>query len=125
VLDEHDGIGARQIEAEAANVGGQEEAVDRRVGVERLDDGVPVLRGRTAVEAHVRHARHRLPKEVVLDEVEHLPDLAEDEHPVRRRGSVVQRGRLGRRRADAAVEEDLPVRRRSTCHKQTHAGART
>ena len=68
-----------EVESESTDVRREEEAVDRRVRVERLDDGVALRDVCRAVHAHVRDGRHRGAEEVVLDDVEHLLELAEED----------------------------------------------
>lgn len=63
---------------------GQQQAINTRIGIERLDDRVSLHRVRRTVEAHVRHTRHMLLEEVVLDDIDHLSYLAENEHAVLR-----------------------------------------
>ena len=90
VLHEDDRVGAREREAEAADLRREQQHVDARVGIECLHDAVALLRRHAAVEAHVRHVGHVAAEEVVLDDVEHLLDLAEDQD------AMLRHSRLGR-----------------------------
>lgn len=125
VLDEDDSISARQIETETADVRRKQEDVDRRVGIEGLDDAMALSRRCTAVHAHVRHARHVATQQLVFDEVEHLANLTKDEDAMRCRCAIVECVCVGRRSTDTAVEKDLPVRHmspgawRATEHERT------
>jgi hypothetical protein len=109
MLDEDDRVGARQVKAEPADVRRQEKAVDGRVGVECLTDGVALRDVGRAVEPHVRDGRHELAEEVVLDDVEHHLLLTEDEGAMLR-NCLVRAAVRRARSTDAAVEQDLSVK---------------
>ena len=79
MIHEDDGVRSSQVQTEASNARGQEEHVNARVIVERLNNGMTFPRVGGAVHAHVRHGGHELRKEVPLDQVKHRSELAEDE----------------------------------------------
>jgi len=80
VLDKDDSVGTRERETKPTDMRCEQQAVNARVRIEGLDDGVPLRRLGVAVQPHVGHRRHVLPEEVVFDDFDHLLHLAEDEH---------------------------------------------
>eukprot|EP00961_Rhodomonas_salina_P244099 3298208-Rhodomonas_salina.2 len=116
VLDEDDGVGARQVEPQPPDVRGQEQHVDGRVAVELLLHlEAPRVR-RPAVHAQVRHRRHARAEQILFDDVQHHLHLAEDQHSVLRPGpppvrpEPVRPGHGLALHADPAVPEQLSQR---------------
>jgi hypothetical protein len=139
VLHKDDRIRPRQIQPEPSDLGRQQQHVDARIGIERLDDAVSFGGVGRPIETHVREGGEMAGEEVGLDDVEHGLELAEDEDSMLGRGGEGEgvgfggSGRAGARRggfgvADAAVEEDLPKRRRervSFCLESRGTGGET
>lgn len=78
-VEEHDAVGAGEVQAEAADARGEQRAVDARILVELVHQIVARDAGRGAVHADVAVLALR---DGVLDDVQHHARLAEDEHLV-------------------------------------------
>lgn len=125
VFDEDDGVGTGQVETKTTDLGGEEEDVDTGVGVEGLDNTVPLGRVGGAVHPHVRERGHVRLEQIRLDDVKHRLELAEDEDPVLRHGRQVVAFARGRtRETDAAVGQDLSVRVTNGTSVQLKSAAR-
>ena len=113
MLDEDDGVGRSQVEAESSDVRCKKENIDRGVAVESLNDGVTFRHIGRPIEPHVGHGWHELSEKIVLDNVEHLFELAEDQDSMTRdavlRGRTLLRARVA---SYAAVEKNLTVAKR-------------
>lgn len=87
----------------------EQQAVDGHVAVEPRHDSVALVGRHLPVEPQVGDARQVPLQQVALHDVQHLLQLAEDERAVL--GDHHFRLGVGRR-ADAAVEQELPETRR-------------
>ena len=97
------GICRSEVEAQAAHLCGEEHHVDGGVVVEVLHEIVPLPGRHGAVQPCVGDGRHVPLQEVLLDNVQHGPQLTEEQHPVRgHHGTTVTRGG-----ANPAVQEQL------------------
>mmetsp|Transcript_4148 Transcript_4148/g.12237 ORF Transcript_4148/g.12237 Transcript_4148/m.12237 type:complete len:204 (-) Transcript_4148:42-653(-) len=86
---EHDSVCPRQGHSNAPNSSGEEGSEDALVLVESIDDALAGSEGSRAIQAHVGEgpvigpvAFYVKQCEPALDEGQHLPSLAEEEHPV-------------------------------------------
>ena len=112
VLDEDDRIRSCEVESESSDLRREKENVDAGIRVEGLDDSVSFGRIRRTVHPHVGDRRHVGSEEVVLDDVKHRLELAEDEDSMLRDGGEGEVVDFcwggGFRASDSTVEEDLP-----------------
>jgi hypothetical protein len=75
VFHEDNCIGAREGQPKPSNMGREEKAVDARVRVERLDNGMALVRIRAPIQTHVSNGRHVLLKKHILNNIQHLLHL--------------------------------------------------
>lgn len=69
MLHKDDCVGARKCQAKSSNMSGKEKTVDARVGVERLNNGMALVRIRTPIQTHVSDQRHVLLEKDVLNNI--------------------------------------------------------
>lgn len=69
-------------------MGSEQQAVDARVGVERLDYGMTFARISLTIKPHICYGRHVLFEQVCFDDVEHLLHLTENEDAMLRKRSA-------------------------------------
>ena len=77
MLNKDNRVSARKCQPKPPNVGREEKTVDARIGVERLDNGVALVRIRAPIQTHVSNGRHVFLEKHILDNVEHLFHLTE------------------------------------------------
>lgn len=85
----HHGVGAGQIDADAAAASRQDEAEDASVCVESLHEGLSLLHPRAAVQPEVDVS---VVVEELLQNVQHPSHLSEDQHPVAAALQLPQQG---------------------------------
>mmetsp|Transcript_45666 Transcript_45666/g.113461 ORF Transcript_45666/g.113461 Transcript_45666/m.113461 type:complete len:252 (+) Transcript_45666:210-965(+) len=75
-VDQHDAVGRREVESQAACLETDEEDADVRVVVERVDGCLPTILRHLAIQTHERHTSVLQPS---LDDVQELGELTEDD----------------------------------------------
>ena len=78
VFHEDNRIGARERQPKSSNVRREEKTVDTRVRVERLHNGMALVRIRAPIQTHVSNGRHVLLKKHILNDIQHLLHLTEN-----------------------------------------------
>ena len=84
MLDKDDGISAGQGKAQTTDRRRKQENINAWIGIKGLYNAVPTITAYCAVQAEVRHLGHERAEQVLLNDIEHVPHLAENQHAVLR-----------------------------------------
>lgn len=104
-------------------MGSEQQAVNARVRVERLNYGMTFARISLAVKPHICYGWHVLLEQISFDDVEHLLHLTENENAMLRKRSAGVRNCInqlalagvidtGGTPTDAAVSQELTARKK-------------
>lgn len=116
MIHKDDGVRSGQGQAKSTDGGSQEEDVDAGIGVEILDDIVPLERFDASVQPHPGDCRHMLGEELVLDDVKHLSGLTEDQDSMLAFATEkIRFASVLLDTADTAIKQNLPMK--SELHK--------